>query len=353
MKTFTCNNCENIVFYENDICGYCSSLLGYWNREEKMLAAKPGTVFSNNETFFKYCRNHEYGACNWLIPLNFDIEYCEACQLNSVIPDLGDAKRLEEWRKIEFAKHRLIYSLNKLQLLFVFPQKDKEDLKLQFRFLAPDNSNEGGKKILTGHLNGIITLNVEEADDLKREKARMQMGEKMRTLLGHFRHEIGHFYWEALILPHPENLSQFRDIFGDESKDYAESLQEYYRNGPAENWRESFITKYASSHPWEDWAETWAHYLHIMDTLETAHYFGVKIEPQELKAKPIQSAGIDPYKEEKFEVIVNEYITLTIAINSLNRGMGIPDIYPFILNSKEIIKLSFIHNLLYQGKHLN
>ncbi|MDT0645182.1 putative zinc-binding metallopeptidase [Zunongwangia sp. F260] len=354
MKIFNCNNCNNIIFFENDICGYCNSLLGYCNEEEKIIAANPGTDFRENRTTLKYCRNHEHSACNWLIPENSGFEYCEACQLNSVIPNIGDEKRLEEWRLIEFAKHRLIYSLNKLQLPFVFQQKDRKDLKLQFRFLGPGTNSKNGQQVLTGHLNGVITLNVEEADDLKREKARMQMGEKMRTLLGHFRHEIGHFYWEAIILPNQENLRQFREIFGDERKNYSEALQEYYKKGPAKDWREFFITKYASSHPWEDWAETWAHYLHIMDTVETAYYFGVKTEPKVSKDKQLLSSGItiNPYKESDFDAIVNEYISLTIAINSLNRGMGLSDIYPFILNNKDISKLGYIHNLLLnnQGK---
>src|SRR6478736_4572040 len=162
-------------------------------------------------------------------------------------------------------------------------------------------SPPGGPPIMTSHGNGLITLNVEEADDSYREKIRHQMHEQYRTLLGHFRHEIGHYYWDRLI--YNTNWQQpFRNQFGDERPDYAETLQYYYANGAPANWQQNHITVYASSHPWEDWAETWAHYLHMMDTLETSWSFGIRIDPVELETEAGMKTKIsqDPYERTSF-----------------------------------------------------
>ncbi|MGB5944034.1 MAG: putative zinc-binding metallopeptidase [Leeuwenhoekiella sp.] len=350
MKTFTCSNCKNPVFFENDTCLHCSSNLGYWAARELMIATTPSkdfTVSKGGEILtMHYCDNHKYGGCNWLVPKISSSKLCEACDLNGTIPNLDNDNRLEEWQKIENAKHRLIYSLRKLELPLKF-DNNGQPLALEFDFLAPDvyyqNNDE---KLLTGHQSGLITLNVDEADDAKREALRVKMGEKFRTLLGHFRHEIGHFYWEGLILPYQDRLEAFRKVFGDERADYGNALETYYKNGPDPNWQKKFITKYASAHPWEDWAETWAHYLHIMDALETAYYFGLEINNTAIANTPKSNIRIDPYTALNIEEMVNCYIPLTTTINAMNRGMGLSDIYPFVIREAIIDKMDFIHNLV-------
>ncbi|MDN3594699.1 zinc-binding metallopeptidase family protein [Zunongwangia endophytica] len=344
MKTFSCSACDNLVFFENETCEFCGNKLGYWSAEEVMLSVEEEFRFNSKK--LQYCRNHKFEACNWLIDDSAEDSLCESCQLNDVIPNLDNPKRLLEWQKVEFAKHRLIYSLKRLGLPFSFNLENGEKLQLQFKFLAPDIEAKNGRKLLTGHLSGLITLNVDEADDAKREAMRMQMGEKMRTLLGHFRHEIGHFYWEAIVLNDAKILNEFREIFGDDQKDYGEALNKYYENGPKTNWKQFHITKYASAHAWEDWAETWAHYFHIMDTLETAYYYGLEIQHPVVSSTPEMSIRLDPYSQKDFDKIIDYYISLTLALNSLNRGMGLSDIYPFILSKIVIKKLKFIHNLI-------
>jgi hypothetical protein len=201
------------------------------------------------------------------------------------------------------------------------------------------------QRILTGHSNGTITLNIEEADEAERVRHKLDLGERYRTLLGHFRHEIGHYYWDLLIRDTPA-LTKYRALFGNEQKDYGEALKAYYENGAPADWAEHFISPYASAHPWEDWAETWAHYFHLMDTVETAYAFGINIKPSEVRNLPGIRAKInrDPYMVIDFQVVLAMWIPLTFAINSLNRSMGYEDFYPFVLSPQVMKKLSFIHD---------
>jgi hypothetical protein len=237
---------------------------------------------------------------------------------------------------MEVAKHRLIYSL----LRFGLPVAPKTDGNegIAFDFMA-DLSPE--QRVMTGHDHGVITLNIEEADEAERVRNKLDLGEKYRTLLGHFRHEIGHYYWDLLIDKSPV-IRGFRLLFGDERKDYGEALKSYYQNGAPENWMDHFISPYASAHPWEDWAETWAHYMHLMDTLETAYAFGISIHPG--KAQDLDAdIRKDPYAIKDFHQIIGMWLPLTFAVNSLNRSMGHPDFYPFVISPVVIEKLRFIH----------
>ncbi|OYW17694.1 MAG: hypothetical protein B7Z52_06345, partial [Burkholderiales bacterium 12-64-5] len=135
--------------------------------------------------------------------------------------------------------------------------------------------------VTTGHLNGVITVNLEEADDTYRQFNRQQLGESSRTLLGHFRHESAHYLWQRhlseLAWDDPLRLA-FRERFGDEWLDYAAALSTYYKDGAPADWAQNYISAYASSHPWEDWAETWAHYLQIIDGLETCESLGIQVQ---------------------------------------------------------------------------
>ena len=355
MKLYTCSNCHSLIYFENNICLHCGYSLGFYSASLSLITLVPEgkNLYSNvqnKQEKFRYCRNSEYSACNWLIPDSQDTEYCPACELNRIIPDLTNEENLKRWRNIEIAKHRLVYSLLRLRLP-VSAKKDDEETGIAFDFLAQTNAKD---KVITGHENGVITLNIEEADEAARVRHKQDLGERYRTLLGHFRHEIGHYYWEVLI-KNTDALKKYRQLFGNEEKDYAEALEAYYKNGAAPNWSRDFISPYASSHPWEDWAETWAHYLHLMDTLETAFSFGIRIQPDMIQdTKQIQaSIQQDPYDMTDFDQIMKWWLPLTFAVNSLNRSMGHTDFYPFVISEVVINKLQFIHELCLRNSGVN
>jgi len=272
---------------------------------------------------------------------------CRSCRLNRTIPDLSDADNQRWWRGIEIAKRRLVSQL--LGLSLPVRSKVTEDVErgLMFDFLR---SLPGGPAVLTGHADGLITLNVEEADDARREQIRASMHEPYRALLGHLRHEVGHYYWDRLVRDGPW-LEPFRLRFGDERADYGESLKRHYTQGPAPDWPQRCVTAYAASHPWEDWAETWAHYLHLIDTMETALSFGLDADDVEV-AVAVESYGADALDApddpgaQRFLGVLNAWLELTTMLNELSRSMGQPDFYPFVLSRPAVAKLHFVHRVV-------
>ncbi len=353
MKIFQCDQCAQPIFFENTLCEHCGSALGYVSEDNELIAiqadAADGEVWfsvSQPDLRYRYCENHAHNACNWLVPADSDAEHCRACALNETIPNLETPNNLFAWQQLEQAKHLLIYGLLRLGLSLETKESHPEK-GLAFDFLEQIKDDPEHDKVFTGHAHGLITINIAEADAAHREAMRQQMGEPYRTLIGHFRHEIGHYYWDILIQPDVRICQQFRALFGDERADYAKTMKGYYQSGPPSAWRAHFISAYAASHPWEDWAETWAHYLHLLDTLETAHAFGISLNPK-LKQADMLSTQIDfePYREADFDKLLAACIPLTFAINSINRSMGQPDLYPFVLPAPAVEKLRFIHNLL-------
>ncbi|NRD20033.1 putative zinc-binding metallopeptidase [Winogradskyella eckloniae] len=345
MKIFQCGNCKYSVFFENYTCDNCGHLTGYRAEDRMMLSFEPNikALISDREHLeYKYCKNKVYDACNWIIAKDSPEDYCSACQLNRTIPNLSDPEsdNLEYWRNLEVAKHRLIYQLQKFNLRI--PSKLKHEDGLCFDFVAKQDN----EKIMTGHANGVVTILIKEANSVLREQARIDLRESYRTLVGHLRHEVGHYYWNRLVKNDAKVLAQFRSIFGNESQDYSEALQTYYKTGTPKDWQKSYISKYATSHPWEDWAETWAHYLHIMDMVETAYFFKLNVKPN-FKTKDLKTkVSFDPYTKVNFDVIVRKCVPLSLAVNSINRAMGIPDVYPFVISTAIIEKLKFVHHLL-------
>jgi hypothetical protein len=262
-----------------------------------------------------------------------------------MIPDLSQSDNLANWRKIELAKHRLFYSLLRLRLPLRTKLEDPEN-GLAFDFLAAPLTGAPAEPVMTGHDNGLITINLAEADDAERERMRNQMGEPYRTLLGHFRHEIAHYYWDRLVRD-TSDIEAFRQLFGDEREDYGAALQRHYADGAPPDWQERFVSSYASAHPWEDWAETWAHYFHMVDTLETASAFGMRVRPRVTKGADLSAAiDFDPHTA-NMDRIIDSWLPLTFAVNSINRSMGIADLYPFVLPPPVIVKLSFIHDRIH------
>jgi hypothetical protein len=355
MKLFKCTHCGQVLYFENSKCEQCGYVLGF---SDETLELTPIVYFENGNykiygdnsgKRYRYCKNNEYNVCNWLVPAEDESAFCTACKLNRTIPNISKIEYRQQWTSIERAKHRLVYSLLKMKLPVVSKSADPER-GLSFDFIA-DEKVEGQPKVLTGHSEGLITINIAEADDIEREMARKAMDEVYRTVLGHFRHEVGHYYWDLLIDNTPY-LNQCRQLFGDDRKDYGEALKEHYEKGVPPDWRNEFISAYATTHPWEDWAETWAHYLHIIDTLQTAFSFGVSIHPKVADNSSHIDADIkvDPYQIEDFNEIFKLWLPLSFALNSLNRSMGLHDLYPFVIPPKVIDKLSFIHNVCYNSR---
>ena len=189
--------------------------------------------------------------------------------------------------------------------------------------------------MLTGHDDGLITINIAEADDAERERRRLELGEPYRTLLGHLRHEVGHYYWDLLVRD-GGSIDACRAVFGDESDDYQQALNRHYQNGAPAGWQETYVSAYATMHPWEDFAETWTHYLHMVDTLDTAASFGIVVDPGSRDDPTLETEiAFDPYRARNFDRLVEAWLPLTVAVNSLNRSMGQPDLYPFALTPRD------------------
>jgi hypothetical protein len=361
MKFFHCDHCGQPIFFENTQCINCNHTLGYLPDQGKMSAFKPGendhwtpvAQVQGQGKLYRMCKNYsENQVCNWMIAADNPEFLCPACRLNQTIPDLSDSHNMACWSRLEAAKHRLVYTLLALGL----PLKNKQDdpkLGLAFDFLAdPDDDFKENQKVLTGHAEGLITINIAEADDAVREKMRLNMNERYRTVLGHFRHEIGHYYWEVLVRDSDDSLAGFRDLFGDEQQDYSDALQRHYDQGPPADWPQRYISTYATSHPWEDWAETWAHYLHMIDTLETAQAFGLVVTRAPLEKSAVQEQfDLQHGADQSFTKLVTDWLPLTFAFNSINRSMGLQDLYPFVLSKPVIDKLRFVHQIIRQAGH--
>lgn len=352
MRIFQCGNCQFPIYFENTSCLNCGHALGYHSDYDQMVPLRQQhdhwELVPTDGKPYRYCANAAYSVCNWLVPAKQEETLCEACALNRTIPRLDDEDNRLAWQQLEKAKHRLIYGLKQLKLP-VISKTEEPDTGLAFDFLSDSEAGDDGEKVHTGHAIGLITINLAEADSVHREWIRRKLSEPYRTLIGHFRHEVGHYYWEQLIQPYADKLAAFREVFGDDTQDYGQALENYYKNGAPANWQQAFISQYATAHPWEDWAETWAHYLHIMDTVETAYSFGLSIDPTISKSELLKSrASFDPHTEPEFEKIIDAFISTTFAINSFNRGMGLADVYPFVIAPPVKEKLYFIHALICQ-----
>lgn len=342
MKTFDCV-CGNTLYFENTQCLVCERTLGFLpdamvisalqaTGDDRWLALAPEA----HGRHYRRCRNYaEQDACNWMVPVGDPQPWCMACRLNQVIPNLDKPGNRELWIRVEKRKRRLIHDLRHHRLPVV--GRDLEpDSGLAFAFLEDDpgglefHDRHEGSQILTGHANGLITINIAEADDVERERMRVAMNEDQRTLLGHFRHESGHYYWDRLVRGGPY-LQRVRELFGDEREDYAGALDRYYREGPRPDWQQTHVSAYASSHPWEDWAECWAHLLLIVDTLETAATIGM--------APP---GAISDDMDER----IDHWIKLARRINLLNRSLDQPDPYPFVLTPPVIDKLKLVDEII-------
>lgn len=366
-RAFLCH-CGRPVFFRNSECLACHTPLGYEPRlgvlfpiELASADAGPGVWrrvgAAPGAPLYRRCANlAAAAACNWLIPQGephaLDPPQCRCCRLNRTLPDLSIAENAALWRMIELAKRRLVSSLIGLGLPVRSRVTEDPARGLAFDLL---HAAPGDPRIMTAHNNGVITLDIEEADDAVRERRRQQFGEPYRTLLGHLRHESGHYYWQLLVDSGPW-LEPFRTLFGDEQVDYTAALKRHYDAGAPLDWGTHHVSAYAASHPWEDWAETWAHYMHMVDTLDTAGSFGLRADHLELSYEHYTPAALDDEPpgpaippgaaDGEFLALLNGWMELTGVLNELSRSMGVADFYPFVLSATAVRKLHFVHRVV-------
>jgi len=344
MKTLACERCGLRVFFENVACERCGAALGFVPDELEMGAfeiADDGAWqrLRDGAAAQKPCLNYTSAqACNWMVPADSDATLCTSCQTTHILPALSEPDNLVSWRLIEQAKRRLVYSLLSLGLP-VRSKADDPEHGVWFEFLQ---ELQPGQRVMTGHDNGIITLNIEEADDARREAVRHQMHEPYRTLVGHFRHETGHYYWDRLVDGTPW-LERFRALFGDERADYAQALQAHYE-APRADWPEHFVSAYASAHPWEDWAECWAHYLHILDGLDTAAAWGLKLASP--GGPPVTAKPLEARAGSFAAALVERWLPISQFVNAMSRSLGLVDGYPFVIPPPVVEKLDFVHQVV-------
>lgn len=350
MKRFSCERCDARVFFENTECESCKAQLGFLPEQLTMGSFETPAGSSDGQLqrlapvaapAYRRCANHVAPvACNWMVS-NVDADpLCVSCRTTEVFPALGKPENGAHWSRIEAAKRRMTYGLLSLGLPIPNKQVDPQN-GVAFHFLEETDPR---KKVLTGHDDGLITLNIAEADDARREEVRTRMHEPYRTLLGHFRHEIGHYYWDRLIAD-TIWLERFRRLFGDERADYGEALKRHYES-PVADWPDHFISVYASSHPWEDWAECWAHYMHLWDGLETAAAWGLRLDSAVPGAPPVTAAPIGSAEESFKNRVISDWLPISQFSNAMSRAMGGHDTYPFVMPDPVLDKLEFIHEVI-------
>jgi hypothetical protein len=343
VKTFRCDACGNTIYFQNVRCLKCGHALGFQPERLEMATLAPGSgplyreLHKSSARRYSYCANEAHGACNWLVREDAEMPFCKACALNRTIPDLSEPANVKAWGDFERAKKRLVYSL----LRFGLPLDGSASGKAPLTF---DFINDA----LTGHVDGVITIAVGEADSVERERQRKAMAETYRSLLGHLRHESGHYYW-MLLVDGTNNIGRYRQLFGDERENYSAALERHHEQGPPPDWSLRHVSAYASSHPWEDWAETWAHYLHIVDALVTAAVHDIEPQAGRFIRKSTWTKPQDVYRTRDFEALIKRWVPLALALNDINRSMGHGDFYPFVIPEVAVSKLAFVHRIIHQA----
>lgn len=339
MKSFECSVCGQVLFFDNSQCLRCSSELGY----------EPGSGLLDVvdlDGAFRTCANRTVAACNWLVALDDPEELCVSCRLTTVRPNDLEQDALARFADAETAKRRLLHQLGALGLEIVGKESDAE------RGVAFEFRSSARESVTTGHDGGVITLDLSESDDAHRERVRQDLGEPYRTVLGHLRHEIGHYYWPRLVVD-AGHTAAFRAVFGDERSSYQAALDEHYGSGDEAiesaggtgdaPWVDTHVSEYATMHPWEDWAETFAHYLHIRAGLDTANSFGFVL------GEPALTASRDALADDtgvSVGPMVQAWLGTTLVMNAMSRSLGTGNHYPFVLSPTVITKLDFVHQVV-------
>lgn len=333
MRDFICPSCGQHLAFENSVCLSCDSPVGFSPEAMAFLviggAAQEGTVDSQE---YQLCANLHLAKCNWLVRVQPVRQLCASCVLTRTRPEDYDTTAVAAFADAERAKRRLIAELLELKLPVGGRAEDAQ------YGLAFDLLSSADEQVLTGHDNGVITLDLAEGDDVHREQLRVEMAEPYRTLLGHFRHEIGHYYFYRLVEPSRDRRQAFTQLFGDPDVDYQAALDRHYGQGPPIGWEEQFVSSYATMHPAEDWAETFAHYLHIRGTLDTAAAYGLAPANATYQRRVLGPSG--------FDTTIDMWLPLAWSLNMVNRSMGKRDLYPFVLPVPVLEKMRLIHTVV-------
>ncbi|HEX6944659.1 MAG TPA: putative zinc-binding metallopeptidase [Casimicrobiaceae bacterium] len=345
MKTFRCSSCGGIAFFDDTVCVACGHRLAFAPERRDMVALAPASddawriVGDAQGTTVRLCRNVGELACNQVLHPGAPPGLCNACLLTRTIPNLDRPGHREAWGRLERTKRRLLWTLQGLGLQWRSREEDPEH-GLVFEFLS-DADLPDGERASTGHTEGHIVINADEADDAVLARQRQDLREPYRTLIGHLRHEAGHYYWNVLIRDRGREEA-FRTLFGDEGVDYAESLRNYYGRERPADWREHYISEYATMHPWEDWAESFAHYLHMVDGVETGLDLAVALAPRNEVLPALDLGGGGDVTALAFDELLRSWGGLSIALNQFNRGMGVHDAYPFAPSVAALEKIRFV-----------
>ncbi len=301
MRVYHCPKCRNRVWFNNCTCT-CGLMVGYDPDADAMVSE------------FTPCTNRDAIGCNWTA--DGDSGFCRSCSMTRTHPDMAVDGNAELWTRAEAAKRWVIANLVALGW---FGRNDAGDRPV-FKLLS-ETTRDGPARTVMGHADGLITINVSEADPAEIVARRERMEEPYRTMIGHFRHEIAHFLFLRLAAENEGFEVAFRVMFGDEREDYGGALKRHYAAEDDGGWRDAHISHYASAHPHEDWAETAAHVMHLTDLLDSAQALGFTNEtpPDNL------AAAMD----------------IGLAVNHLNRSMGMEDAYPFVVTEVVRQKLDF------------
>lgn len=338
MRTFRCDRCDGVVHFTAHRCPTCDAPIGYVSDRRDLCVVVPTAepaVFrleradlADRPPMFR-CLNSAWG-CNWMVPADSGQVWCRSCRLTRGRPDEGRSDAIEAWMRAEAAKRRLVHQLDELALPIETASPSMPDgLVFDLVFLP----GEGG---ITGHIDGVVTLDLAETDDAHRDHQRRLLGEPYRTVIGHLRHEIGHYFWDRLVGRSSE-LDVFRQLFGDERADYTDAIDRYYERA-GDDWdRSRFVTTYAASHPLEDWAETFAHYLHIIDATDTAAAHG--LVPDRGEGIPV----IENVTTLRLVDILDAWRPVNGAVNAIAESLGSPAVYPFDPDGVVVDKLTFVH----------
>jgi hypothetical protein len=330
VQVFSCPGCGQLVFFSNTACLRCGAAFAFDPDRMAMVAVGPDTLV---------CREADRTGCNWVA--STDDGRCESCVLTRARPPDDDLSVVQRLRVAEAAKRRLLFQLRSLGLPV---ERRDEAAGSGVAFDLLHGTDE--VPVITGHLGGVITLDLAESDAVHRERVRTKLSEPYRTVVGHLRHEIGHYFFPVLV--GPDDVDRVRGWFGDETVDYQAALERHYRDGPPPDWAEDHISEYATMHPAEDWAETFAHYLHLRGVLQTAAAYGLKVDGPDLPSSPSTPLHADPsaLDEDDIHDVIGTWLPLSYALNAVSRSMGEDDLYPFVLSPRVMAKLAVVHELV-------
>ena len=325
MRAFRCRVCDSPLFFENSVCTSCGTDLAFSRKERSIVPLDgDGRYVDAAGAVWYVCRNLGLSGCTWLTPTAGD--QCSACDLTRTRPADDDEVGLAQLRVTEGAKRHLVVELDTLGFPVVGKAEDEEN------GLAFDLLSSVDEDVVIGHANGVVTIDLAESADDQRERVRVRLDEPYRTMLGHFRHEVGHYYDWQLVTEGPVR-DRYRELFGDERADYQAEIDRHYAQGPPQDWGERFISQYATMHPFEDFAECFAHYLHICDTVDTAAEQGL------LTVSPSAFSSVR-------DLVVGVWMPLSTALNQINRSMGKDDLYPFVIPDAVLEKLDFVASVV-------